>query len=127
MGAPELADNALSYEKRHNHHYTYGTGAGQFVCNQFVIAIIRESLDPSFPMILADDFDKNGHFVKVDMPQKGDLVHFPGHIGIVTDPDHGEFIGAQTKHGVGTANFKSGYWHGEYGGKVADYFLRWVH
>lgn len=128
MGAPDLADNAVSYEQRHGgHHIDYGTSAGHMVCNQFVIAVIRETLDPSFPMITADEFHANGHFVKVDNPTKGDLVHFPGHIGIVVDPDKGTFIGAQSKHGVGFANFKAGYWHGEYGGKKVDYFLRWTH
>ena len=42
-----------------DHHVTsipYGTGAGHLVCNQFVVACIRASLDPSFPMISADEF-----------------------------------------------------------------------
>jgi len=28
---------------------------------------------------------------------------------------------------VAVSNFKHGYWHGEYGGKTPDYFLRWSH
>ena len=64
---------------------------------------------------------------KTDTPLKGDLVHWPGHIGIVIDPDLGYFIGAQTSTGVAEANFKQGYWHGQYGGKKPDYFLRWSH
>jgi cell wall-associated NlpC family hydrolase len=75
--------------------------------------------------VLADGFATCGYFVKVDTPQKGDLVHFTGHIGIVTNPDMGEFIGAQTSTGVHTANYKHGYWAGDYHGKKPDYFLRW--
>jgi hypothetical protein len=122
----ELAEAALNYERDHGgHHITYGTGRGQMVCNWFVEAVIRETLDKSFPNVLADDFPSTGYFVKVDTPQKGDLVHFPGHIGIVTDPDLGYFIGAQSSTGVAVANYKHGYWAGDYYGKKPDYFLRW--
>jgi hypothetical protein len=127
MGAADIADTALDFEHKHDHHYKYGTGAGELVCNQFVVAVLRESVDPSFPMISADEFASNKNFVKVDAPQKGDLVHFSGHIAIVTDPDKGTFIGAQTSTGVGKASYKSGWWSGEFHGTKPDYFLRWSH
>ncbi len=123
----DLAQAALNFESTHGGHFAYGTGKHQLVCNQFVEAVIRETLDKSFPEVLADDFNTCGYFKKVDTPQKGDLVHFPGHIGIVTDPDMGFFIGAQTSTGVHVANYKHGYWAGDYNGKKPDYFLRWNH
>jgi hypothetical protein len=122
----EMAQVAKDYEKNHGGvHISYVTGKGQLVCNQFVLAVIRSTVDPSFPNELADDFAKSGYFTKVDVPQKGDLVHWPGHIGIVTDPDMGYFWGSQTSTGVAESNYKHGYWDGQYGGKKPDYFLRW--
>jgi len=122
----DLASMALDFEKTHGGHFSYGTGPHQLVCNQFVEAVIRETLDQSFPETLADDFASSGYFTKVDTPRKGDLVHFPGHIAIVTDPDLGEFIGAQTSTGVHADNYKHGWWSGQYHGKKPDYFLRWT-
>lgn len=124
----ELARAAENYlHDHHVDHISYGTGPGQLVCNQFVIACIRATLDPSFPQdVTADQFYENGHFAKVTEAKRGDLIHFPGHIGIVTNPDTGEFWGAQSKHGVGRAYYKgTSYWHGDFNGKKHDYFLRW--
>jgi hypothetical protein len=127
MASPDdIGRTAENYESNHGgKHIGYGTGAGHLVCNQFVGAVIRDSVDSSFREPLADDFLGTGKFVKVDSPRRGDLVHWPGHVGIVTDPDHGFFWGAQTSTGVARSNFKSGYWGGQYGGQKPDYFLRW--
>jgi cell wall-associated NlpC family hydrolase len=128
----DLAATAENWLKDHNvRSIPYGTGAGELVCNQFVVACIRAALDAKFPMITADDFAANAHFIKVNDAKRGDLIHFPGHIGIVTDPDHGTFWGSQGSkegdHGVSSANYKGkSYWNGDYHGKVHDYFLRWV-
>lgn len=43
------------------------------------------------------------------------------------DPDLGTFIGSQSTHGVSEANYKTGYWNGQYHGKVADCFLRYAY
>jgi len=118
----EIATIARNFESEVGHEILYS----EMVCNQFVVAVLRKSVDPSFPMIRADDFPHSPHFMKVDLPQAGDLIHWPGHIGIVLDPDKGEFIGSQTSTGVAISNFKSGYWNGNYGGKRADHFLRWI-
>ena len=49
-------------------------------------------------------------FKDVDLPQRGDLISWPGHIGIVIDPVKQMFIGAQTSTGVAAASYGSGYW-----------------
>lgn len=124
----ELADTAKNYERLHGGNIRYGTSVGQLVCNQFVIACIRETYDRSFPNITADDFVNSPHFMKVNAPAAGDLIHWSGHIGIVTDPDHGLFWGSQSSTGVAEAHYKgASYWNGDYGGREPDYFLRWIH
>lgn len=93
-------------------------------CNQFVIAVLRQASDPNFPNMLANDFVNSPRFMKVNEPAAGDLVHWPGHIGIVLNPDSGEFIGSQSSTGVAVSNYKSGWWAGQFNGKTPDYFLR---
>jgi cell wall-associated NlpC family hydrolase len=128
----DLAATAENWLRdNHTDKIPYGTGAGELVCNQFVVACIRAALDPSFPNYTADHFGDSPHFMKVNDAKRGDLVHFPGHIAIVTDPDHGVFWGAQGSKagdiGVSPASYKgASYWNGDYHGKVHDYFLRWV-
>lgn len=118
----DIATVARNFEREVGHEILYS----EMVCNQFVIAVLRKSVDPSFPMIRADEFSEHPRFMKVDQPRAGDLVHWPGHIGIVLDPDQGEFIGSQTSTGVAVANYKKGYWDGNYGGKKVDAFLRYI-
>ncbi len=119
----DIATVARDFERNAGHEISYS----EMVCNQFVVAVLRKSVDPSFPMIRADEFPSSPRFMKVDSPQAGDLVHWPGHIGIVLDPDRGDFIGSQTSTGVSTANYKGGYWNGAYHGKKADCFLRYLY
>ncbi|HSN97423.1 MAG TPA: NlpC/P60 family protein [Candidatus Nanopelagicales bacterium] len=118
----EIATVARDFERTVGHEILYS----EMVCNQFVVAVLRKAVDPAFPMIRADDFAHHPRMMKVDQPQAGDLVHWPGHIGIVLDPDNGDFIGSQTSTGVAVANYKKGYWNGNYGGKKADTFLRYI-
>src|ERR1700734_2975292 len=119
----DIADKAVGYESAHGGiHISYQV----MECNQFVVAVLKE-VDPSFPYVLANDFMGTGYFNKIsakETPNRGDLIHWPGHIGIVLNGDTGEFIGSQTSTGVAVANFKNGYWDGMYGGKKHDYFLR---
>ncbi|AKT39266.1 NlpC/P60 family protein [Chondromyces crocatus] len=119
----DIAQAAANFETNLGREVLYS----EMVCNQFVVAVLRQTVDASFPMIRADDFPHSPKFMKVDLPQPGDLVHWPGHIGIVLDPDKGTFIGSQTSTGVAVANYKSGYWNGSYGGKRPDAFLRFIH
>ncbi len=120
--ARDIAQYARDYERMAGREIPYS----EMVCNQFVIAVLRGTVSPTFPTIRADDFPSSPYFRRVDSPAAGDLIHWPGHIGIVLNPDLGEFIGSQTSSGVAIANYKSGYWNGSYRGKVADCFLRWA-
>jgi hypothetical protein len=106
----EIAEYARNYERMLGRQISYGTGAGQLVCNQFVVAVLRGTVAPDFPMIVANDFLNSPVLRRVDTPAVGDLIHWSGHIGIVTDPDLGMFIGSQTSTGVDEASYKKGYW-----------------
>ena len=119
----DIAQVARDFERLAGKEISYA----EMKCNQFVIAVLRQSVAPDFPNILANDFPHSPRFQKVDSPAAGDLVHWPGHIGIVLDPDLGEFIGSQTSTGVDIANYKKGYWNGAYGGKKPDTFLRFIY
>lgn len=118
----DIAEAAKTYEFRQGREISYG----EMKCNQFVLAVLRSTVARDFPNTLADDFQHSPRFMKVNDPKAGDLVHWPGHIGIVLDPDQGIFIGSQTSTGVAESNYKSGYWNGSYGGKRPDYFLRFI-
>jgi hypothetical protein len=118
----EIAQYARSYEQMQGREISYA----EMKCNQFVLAVLRGTVAPRMPNILADDFAHSPYFQRVDTPRAGDLVHWPGHIGIVLDPDLGTFIGSQTSTGVAESNYKSGWWSGDYHGKRPDYFLRYT-
>jgi len=121
MSREKIAETARNFESFHG-EITYD----QMKCNQFVLAVLREAVDPKFPDLRADDFPASGRFAKVESPLRGDLVHWPGHIGIVIDPNRFEFIGSQDSTGVAAASYSKGYWNGAYGGKQPDCFLRYV-
>jgi hypothetical protein len=120
--AYEIAQYARDYERLVGRELLYS----DIVCNQFVVAVLRGTVDPSFPMIKADQFPLSPRFYRVESPAPGDLVHWPGHIGIVLDPDKGDFIGSQNSTGVEIANYKTGWWNSS-GGKRPDGFLRWAY
>jgi len=119
----DIATYARNYERMVGHQISYR----EMVCNQFVLAVLRGTVAPGFPETLADDFTNSPRFRRVENPQAGDLIHWPGHIGIVLDPDHGIFIGSQTSTGVEEARYKGrSYWNGSFNGKLPDYFLRFI-
>ena len=121
MSREKIAETARNFETFHG-QITYD----RMMCNQFVLAVLREAVDPEFPDLRADDFPASGRFAKVESPLRGDLVHWPGHIGIVLDPNRFEFIGSQSSTGVAAASYSKGYWNGAYGGKRPDCFLRYL-
>jgi cell wall-associated NlpC family hydrolase len=49
------------------------------------------------------------HFRRVNHPQAGDLVVWPGHVGIVVSPRRHTFFSALS-HGPGTAKYNAIYW-----------------
>jgi len=48
-------------------------------------------------------------FKRVYHPQPGDLIVWPGHVGVVVDPDQETFVSA-LRSGVKTASYTSRYW-----------------
>lgn len=48
-------------------------------------------------------------FRRVFHPQAGDLIVWPGHVGIVVDPEEATFLSAGNS-GVRTQSYQSGYW-----------------
>jgi hypothetical protein len=48
----DIASVARDFERSAGHEILYS----EMVCNQFVIAVLRKAVDPSFPMIRADQF-----------------------------------------------------------------------
>ena len=65
-----------------------------------------------FPYAYADSSDLyrgTDHFRRVKHPQPGDLVVWPGHVGIVVSPRHHTFFSALS-HGPGTAKYNDRYW-----------------
>ena len=67
--------------------------------------------------------EQSGLFFPVGAPQRGDLVLWDGHVGIVRDPGSKSFIGAQEKTGVADANYGKDYWAKRKGMR----FRRFVH
>jgi cell wall-associated NlpC family hydrolase len=65
-----------------------------------------------FPYSYADSSDLyrgTEQFRRVKHPQPGDLVVWPGHVGIVVSPRHRTFFSALS-HGPGTAKYTDRYW-----------------
>lgn len=57
----------------------------------------------------SDLYRGSGHFGRVKHPQAGDLVVWPGHVGIVVSPRHHTFFSALS-HGPGTSRYNDAYW-----------------
>ncbi len=103
-----MASAAESWMRTHGHVSHDVTD-----CSHFVVAVLNASDAPGFRYIRADEYLTSPSFYRVDAPEAGDLVHWPGHIAVVIDPMAGTFIGSQTSTGVDIANFKTNpYWSG---------------
>ena len=48
-------------------------------------------------------------FKRVSRPEPGDLIVWPGHVGVVVDPEHTTFISA-LRRGVRVSSYTSRYW-----------------
>lgn len=104
----QMASAAESWMRQHGHVSHDVTD-----CSHFVVAVLNASDAPGFRYIQADEYLTSPSFYRVDAPEAGDLVHWPGHIAVVLDPAAGTFIGSQTSTGVDTANYKTNpYWSG---------------
>src|SRR2546426_4942479 len=64
-----------------------------------------------YPYANSLDLYNNGSesFVRVRTPQPGDLIVWPGHVGIVVDPKEHSFF-SSTNSGARTAYYNSPYW-----------------
>lgn len=117
MAHREIADAAEAWLRGHGH-----VSHDVIDCSHFVAAVLQASVDPSFGYLRADDFMTSGAFSRIDTPERGDLVHWPGHIAVVLDPLEGTFIGSQTSSGVATSNYKTDYYWSRRGSRT---FLRY--
>lgn len=103
-----MATAAESWMSTHGH-----VSHDEVDCSHFVTAVIKASDSPGFRYITADEFMSSPHFYRVDAPEAGDLVHWPGHIAVVIDPAMGTFIGSQSSTGVAKTSYKTNpYWSG---------------
>lgn len=113
--------------------YLYGGNSDDGIdCSHFVYQVLnsartKTALPGVTPQLIdyrsTDTIEASGLFFPVTVPETGDLVLWDGHVGIVTDPSLGKFIGAQTSTGVAEAIYSSGYW-AEHAGRR---FVRFVH
>jgi hypothetical protein len=54
---------------------------------------------------------RSRHFSAIDQPERGDIVHWPGHVAIILDPVAGTFLGSQNSSGVDVSSWKTTpYW-----------------
>jgi hypothetical protein len=106
MSAQQIASSAQHWMSVHGH-----VSHSVIDCSHFVVAVLQASAAPGFKYITADDFMHSPYFRKVDVPEAGDIVHWPGHVAIVIDPSTGTFIGSQSSTGVDKSSYKSNpYW-----------------
>jgi cell wall-associated NlpC family hydrolase len=113
--------------------YLYGGNSEDGIdCSHFVYQVLNTARDktalPGLTPQLIDyrstgTIEASGLFFPVLIPEAGDLVLWDSHVGIVTDPQLGKFVGAQTSTGVAEAIYSSGYW-AEHAGRR---FVRFVH
>jgi cell wall-associated NlpC family hydrolase len=124
MYSEEIYQVASSYE---GVHIPYGTSRGHIDCSHFVAMIITRATGRRFDYIQANAYGHSPHFIKVDHPQRGDIVYWHrnphGHVAVVLDPHQHIFIGSQSSHGVGTDRYTSSYWRAHGSG---PHFLRFI-
>jgi cell wall-associated NlpC family hydrolase len=78
-------------------------------CSHFVNSLFAEAglyykYEPSRVLYRGTDA-----FRRVNRPSSGDLIVWPGHVGIVVDPDQKTFVSALTR-GVRISSYTSSYW-----------------
>ncbi len=108
MANREIADAAETW-MRTNGHVSHDI----IDCSHFVAAVLQAAGYSGFRYLTADEIPRSPHFKQVDSPERGDVVHWPGHVAIVLDPVAGSFIGSQNSTGVDVTNYKTNtYWRG---------------
>ncbi len=78
-------------------------------CSHLVHAIYLQAGFP-YPYASSSDlYDGTDEFQKVTRPQPGDLVVWPGHVGIVVNPAQRAFF-SRLRHGPGIDAYDAQYW-----------------
>jgi len=80
-------------------------------CSHLIHEIYRLA---GFPYAYASSFDLysgGDHFARVPKAQPGDLIVWPGHVGLVVDPAEHSFY-SSVNTGLETENYSSPYWRG---------------
>jgi hypothetical protein len=78
-------------------------------CSHFVNAVYAQAgLDYEYANS-SDVYDGIDSFRQIEKPQPGDLVVWPGHIGIVIDPDEHSFY-SSVSSGFAIEDYRSKYW-----------------
>ncbi|WP_218920255.1 NlpC/P60 family protein [Chondromyces crocatus] len=135
-----IASNAIDYEVLHGQvPYLYGGNSTAGIdCSHYVNHVLGVT-DPNYDpvrdyqstSVLNDEPPDFYEPVDAGDVQRGDIVLFDGHMGIVTKPidpltGQGEYIGSQSSTGVATTAFgpKAPYW-GKTGGREVTGYLRY--
>jgi hypothetical protein len=106
MANRDIADAAENWMRGHGH-----VSHDSIDCSHFVAAVLQAAGYSGFHYLTADEFPRARAFSQVDSPERGDIVHWPGHVAIILDPVAGTFIGSQSSSGVDVTNYKSNtYW-----------------
>jgi hypothetical protein len=90
-------------------------------CSHLVHAIYERA---GFPYSYANSatlYSGSDEFRRVARPQPGDLVVWPGHVGIAVNPAQRSFFSA-LRSGLGVDSYDSGYWRG----RGHPHFLRYL-
>lgn len=80
-------------------------------CSHLVQAIYNRAGFPYAYASSSDLYAGTDDFLRVTHPQPGDLVVWPGHVGIVVNPAQRVFY-SRLRHGPGIDNYDSDYWLG---------------
>jgi cell wall-associated NlpC family hydrolase len=78
-------------------------------CSHLVQAIYNQAGFPYEYASSSDLYAGTGDFLRVTHPQPGDLVVWPGHVGIVVNPAQHNFY-SRLRHGPGIDNYDNDYW-----------------
>ena len=86
-----------------------GRGRSKPDCSHLVHAVYERAGFPYSYMSSSDLYAGVDEFHQVTHPQPGDLVVWPGHVGIVVNPSQNTFF-SSLRSGIGVESYSSSYW-----------------
>lgn len=86
-----------------------GRGRSKPDCSHLVHAVYERAGFPYSYMSSSDLYAGVDEFHQVTHPQPGDLVVWPGHVGIVVNPAQNTFF-SSLRSGIGVESYSSSYW-----------------